>query len=142
MNDMNLENIDTIISDAIAHHLGNIGDLPEIAQSRIRRVYKAFYTAYLEIAQLKGLPKHPESWKAGDLDSDIVESMQHFFSDYQNLYREFIALNRHARTLMRIDPQKNPAEFEERLNAFVSGKDDSSSRAILKELLTPQDLDG
>lgn len=128
------EDIDAIVVNAIAFRLGNIDSLPEIARSKIGSVYRAFYIAYLDIAKLKGVPS--DVLRYADLDLEIIEYMQHFFSDYQHLYREFIALNYYARTLMEIDRHRNPESFKEGLNTLVAGTCEPGSEPILEGLLT------
>jgi hypothetical protein len=137
MNNMDRENIGTIIPAAIDFHLGNITNLPESAQVKIRNSYKVFYSAYLNIAKLKGLPENTATDDLIELDDELIEYMRHFFSDYQPIYREFVSLNRQVRELMQIDQQHNPQRFKERLNTLVTGKDTEDSDMILKTLLKP-----
>jgi hypothetical protein len=138
MNNMDMETIENIIPAAIDYHLGNITNLPESAQIKIHNIYKVFYSAYLNIAKLKGLPEHTATDDLIELDGELIEYMRHFFSDYQIIYREFVSLNRQVRELMQIDQQHNPQRFEEGLNTLVTGKDAEGSNIILEALLKPQ----
>ena len=131
------DNLNALISRAINVRLGNIDTLPVVAQSKIRETYTAFYTAYTRILGLKQRPENLEGLYRGEFDPEIIEYMQHFFSDYQNIYRQFTALNQHARALLQTDPDKSPTRFQELLQVLVSGTDNFSNGSILDEILTP-----
>lgn len=46
MNPMEIKNTETIVPAAIDYYLGNIANLPEAAQIKIRHTYEVFYCAY------------------------------------------------------------------------------------------------
>jgi hypothetical protein len=68
--------------------------------------------------------------------------MQHFFSDYQDLYHDFMGLNRHCRELMRVDPKADPQAYDHQLQILLSGTDRSSDDSILSALLSQEGFDG
>lgn len=138
MNDNNYTNIDTVVDNAIKERLGDINGLPDSARQKIRQDYRVFFEAYLKIADLKKTSQHINTEKrdAAGFDPDIIEYMQHFFSDYQNIYRDFKSANRHARALIQIDRNKHPQDFESQLNALISGKNDFTEESVMEEILT------
>ena len=146
MSNSNLPDIDLLISDAIRQNLGNIDTLPHAAQIQVKEVYLRFFSAYLKISDLKRSISGDSPGTAiplilDDLDPDIVGYMQHFFSDYQDLYRDFMVLNRRCRQLLQIDGNSNPQAFKDQLQTLLSGTNRSIDRSILNALLSPQDLD-
>jgi len=56
------------------------------------------------------------------MDVDLIHYMQHFFSDYQDIYRGFIDLNRHAKELMQIDGIRHPKQFSEQVSNLLAGR--------------------
>jgi hypothetical protein len=141
---INAETPDTIsalVSRAIDYRLGDIATLPDKAQSKILEVYTAFYAAYLRILNIKGDSPDMDQVRRGALDPEAVEYMQHFFSDYQIIYREFNALNRHAQALLQTDRGQDPARFQELLQVLLSGTDKFDDGAILDEIIRPPQSD-
>lgn len=130
-----MEKIEAIVPAAIDYHLGNIANLPESVQDKIRSVYKSFYSTYLNIAKLKGFTEITAVDDLIKLDSELIEYMRHFFSDYQTVYRDFLYLNRQVRELMQIDQQHYPEKFRERLDNLMAGNNDEGSELILKAIL-------
>ena len=102
------KNVDPIVMVAIAEHLGDISSLPKGVKTRIVETYKAFFTAYLNIGRIKGISENEVMDEIAELDQDLIDYMQHFFSDYQDLYHGFINLNRHAKELLQIDRIRHP----------------------------------
>lgn len=135
MKDNHYMNIEIVVDDAIKKLLGDINNLPVDARKRIHQVYLTFYDAYLKIADLKGFSQNPEKLDTTGFDSEIIEYMQHFFSDYQNIYREFKTLNRHAKVLIQIDKNKNPEAFESQMNVLISGQNDFTEESVMEEIL-------
>ena len=128
-------NIEAVADEAIEKLIGDISNLPDSAKSKIHQVYQTFYDAYLKIGELKQSLPNSEDWDATEFDPEIIEYMQHFFSDYQNIYRDFQAVNRHAKTLIKIDPNNNPEEFKLRINALLLGKSDFTEQFVMEEIL-------
>jgi hypothetical protein len=127
-----MKEIDTAVSRAISHRLGRIDALPQSAQKKIREVYREFCSAYMGIGGLKG--KKTEQWDGTDLDPEVIEYMRHFFSDYQKVCRDFLAVNCHAQALARIDRKKQPESLAARLDALLSLEEERADDRILEAL--------
>lgn len=117
-----LETIDSIVTASIAVYLGDISSLPRSLKNRIIEVYRAFFTAYINMGRLKGISENEVLEKIPEMDEDLINYMRHFFSDYQDLYRGFMDLNRHAKELMQIDSIKHPRQFNEQVDNLLSGR--------------------
>ena len=114
------EGITLIVTEAIASLLGDISELPEASRARIRDIYTAFFSAYFDIARLKGFRRFAALRDPRKLDPEIVEYMRHFFSDYQHIYREFNDLNRRVVALLEMDRERFPARFERQAEQLVA----------------------
>jgi hypothetical protein len=114
------EGISLIVTEAIASILGDVSELPEAARARIRDIYTAFFSAYLDIARLKGFQRFAALRDPRKLDPEIVEYMRHFFSDYQHIYREFNELNRRVVALLEMDRERFPARFRQQAEQLVA----------------------
>jgi len=117
-----IKNIDSIVRGAIAVYLGDISSLPRAVEDRIFEVYRAFCTAYLNIGRVKGISENEVLDKITEMDVDLIHYMQQFFSDYQDIYRGFIDLNRHAKELMQIDGIRHPKQFSEQVSNLLAGR--------------------
>lgn len=128
---------EAVVNDAIKARLGDIDGLPDAARQKIHQVYQAFYDAYLKIADLKKASANSDTERtdAAGFDPDVIEYMQHFFSDYQNIYREFKSTNRHARALIQTDQNEDADSFENQLNALISGKSHFAEASVMDEIL-------
>ena len=118
----NLRNIDSIVTAAIELYLGDISLIPRAVKNRIFEVYQAFFAAYLNIGRIKGISENEALENIAEMDEDLINYMRHFFSDYQDLYRGFMDLNRHAKELMQIDSIKHPRQFNEQVDNLLSGR--------------------
>jgi hypothetical protein len=132
MDDFTLENV---VSTAIATRLGDLDYLPEDVHLRIQSIYKEFFNAYMNIARMKADEATTRQLDPVNLDPEILTYMQHFFSDYQHIYRRFRYFERIAKSLLRIDRHKFPAEYETHLNLLFSEQQESENRSILQKLL-------
>ena len=139
MEKYNLESSDEFLSNAIDYHIGDIRNIPEIAQGEIRRVYQYFFSAYHKIAIQMPMHKNIDILKDYGLNPKVIEYMRHFFSDYQVLYREFTLLNRNAGALLKIDWDSDPARFQEQLDLLLTGKMDSAEKEIITALVWQED---
>ena len=135
MSDRETKSIQAVVSEAITHHLGDISALPEAVQSKVQSVYHAFFTAYLGICRLKRPPMTVEREVVDDLDPDVLDCMQHCFSDYQHLFRQFEVLNRRVRALLPIDGARFPFEFQAYVDDLLSDRPVFPSESILEEIL-------
>ena len=130
---------DPFLTRAIESDLGPIDDLPEKAKSRIYAVYRDFYSAYHAIAKLKGYKNHATDLLEPGFDSEILEYMQHFFSDYQTIYREFRQLRRNAKELLTVDRQVYPARYRELIDMLFTGQDPFQNQKVFEEILNGPD---
>lgn len=135
MSDGQTNNIQAIVSEALASHLGDLRSLPEAVQSKIQSTYHAFFTAYLGICQLKRPQVIFKREDLNDLDPEVLDCMQHCFSDYQHLFRQFEALNHRARTLLAIDGERYPDEFRVYVDELLSDNPVLPSESILEQIL-------
>ena len=117
-----LKNIESIVRAAIAIYLGDISSLPRAVKNRIFEVYRAFFMAYLNIGRVKGISENDVLDKITEMDEDLIHYMQHFFSDYQDIYRGFIDLNRNAKELMQIDSIIHVKQFNEQVDNLLAGR--------------------
>jgi len=133
--------IDSIVMEAVAEHLGNISSLPSAVRYRIVEIYRDFFMAYLNIGRVKGISEDEVMEKLADLDQDLIDYMQHFFSDYQDLYRSFMVLNRHAKELLQVDRVMHPKRFEEKVGDLMAGRKQFSDDFVFNQLRPNQHLD-
>ena len=135
MSDRETKSIQAVVSEAITSRLGDISALPEAVQSKIQSVYHAFFTAYLGICRLKSPQTTVEREDVNDLDPEVLDYMQHCFSDYQHLFRQFEVLNRRVRALLPIDGERFPFEFQAYVDDLLSDRPVFPSESILEEIL-------
>ena len=142
MNKYDVEISDEFLSRAIDYHIGEVGNLPASAQDEIRRVYRDFFSAYHKIAMQAPIRADADILEEYRLNPEVIEYMQHFFSDYQGLYREFTLLNRNAGALLKIVREADPAGFREQLELMLAGKMDVAEREVLTELMGQENPEG
>ena len=141
MEEYDIEFSDELLSKAIDYHIGDIRNIPEIAQCEIRRVYRDFFSAYRKIASQVPMRKNADILKDYRLYPEVIEYMQHFFSDYQALYRSFTLLNRNAEALLKIDREADPEAFREQIKLLLAGKIDLAENEVLSVLMRQESLD-
>ena len=78
--------------------------------------------AYLNIGRVKGISENEVLDKITEMDEDLIHYMQHFFSDYQDIYRGFIDLNRNAKELMQIDSIIHAKQFNEQADNLLAAE--------------------
>ena len=135
MSDGEIISIDALVSEAITSHLGDISALPQAVRSKVQSVYHAFFTVYLGICWLKRPQLAVEREVVNDLDPEVLDGMQHCFSDYQHLFRQFEVLNRRVRALLAIDGERFPFEFQACVDDLLSDLPVFPSESILEEIL-------
>lgn len=135
MSDREIQSIHSLVSKAIISHLGDISALPEAVQSRVRSVYREFLPAYLGICRLKRPQMALEREVVDDLDPEVLDCMQHCFSDYQHLFRQFEVLNRRVQALLHIDGERFPHEFQACVGDLLSDRPDFPTESILEDIL-------
>jgi hypothetical protein len=121
---------------AIEHFLGDISKLPGETQADIIRVYDSFFRAYRAVADQKLQFQKPQGTDGIKLDVEILEYMQHFFSDYQEVYRRFKAINRHASMLMQIDPSNDPQRYADQLQKLKGASSIWREDQLMEALLS------
>ena len=135
MSDRETKSIHALVSEAITSHLGDISAMPQAVQFTVQSVYHAFFTAYLRICQLKRPQMTVEREVVNDLDPEVLDCMQHCFSDYQHLFRQFEALNGRVRALLPIDVERFPFEFQAYVDDLLSDRPVFPSESILEGIL-------
>lgn len=135
MSDRETKSIHALASEAITGHLGDISGLPQAVQSKVQSDYCEFLTAYLGIFRLKSPQMTVEIEVVDDLDPEILDCMQHCFSDYQHLFRQFEVLNRRAQALLYIDGERFPFEFQACVDDLLSDLPVFPSESVLEEIL-------
>ena len=122
MSDRETKSIHAVVSETITSRLGDIGALPKAVQSKVESVYHAFFTSYLGICRLKSPQTTVERVDVNDLDPEVLDCMQHCFSDYQHLFRQFEVLNRRVVALLPIDGENFPFEFQAYVGDLLSDR--------------------
>jgi hypothetical protein len=135
MSDRETKRIHALVSETIISFLGDISALPQAVQSKVQSVYHAFFTAYLGICRLKRPRMTVETEIVNDLDPEVLDCMQHCFSDYQHLFRQFEVLNPRVRALLPIDGERYPLEFQASVDDLLSDRPVFPSESILEEIL-------
>jgi hypothetical protein len=135
MSDRETKSIHAVVSETITSRLGDIIAMPEAVQSKVQSVYHAFFTSFLGICQLKRPQMTVERVDVNDLDPEVLDYMQHCFSDYQHLFRQFEVLNRQVRALLPIDRGRFPVEFQAYVDDLLSDRSVFPSESILEEIL-------
>lgn len=122
MSDPETKSIQAVVSEAITSHLGDISALPQAVQSKVESVYHAFFTSYLGICQMKRPQMTAERVDVNELHPEVLDCMQHCFSDYQHLFRQFEVFNRQVRALLPIDGERFPMEYQAYVDDLLSNR--------------------
>jgi len=128
------KNVDSIVKQAIAEYLGDISSFPSTVRYKIIEVYQEFFTAYLNLGRIKGISENEAMHKIAELDQDLIDYMQHFFSDYQDLYRSFVGLNRHAKELLLINRIRHPKKYDEKVDDLIAGRKQFNDDFVFNQL--------
>jgi len=128
------KNVDSIVKQAIAEYLGDISSFPSTVRYKIIEVYQEFFTAYLNLGRIKGISENEAMDKIAELDQDLIDYMQHFFSDYQDLYRSFVGLNRHAKELLLINRIRHPKKYDEKVDDLIAGRKQFNDDFVFNQL--------
>ena len=103
----------------IENRLGGLEDLPPPLHERVFDVYREFLKGYLGFLEMDGRTKVETVEGPVPIFPDIVDGMRHFFSDYQHLTRQFVALERRIARIRRIDPEGNPKIREDEIEELM-----------------------
>ena len=97
-----------LTSATIEKRLANISSLPHEVADCIFKVYREFIACYLNV--LRQREGKPADWMPEKLfiDSELVDEMRHFFSDYQHITRQFHRLDQQIDKLQDIDKIRQP----------------------------------
>lgn len=117
---------------AITSEIGAIDHLPQEVIERIWNVYRDFIPVYIEMIRIRD--NHPADWRPTDLsiDTEMVEDMLHFFSDYQHITRAFKRLNRQVKILSTLSRKTDQRRYGEWVNKILSGdRSDSLMDSII-----------
>ncbi len=118
----NETSIQQLTKIAITSEIGAIDHLPQEVIERIWNIYQDFIPVYLEMIRIRD--NHPADWRPTNLsiDTEMVEDMLHFFSDYQHITRAFKRLNRQVKILSTLDRKSDQRRYEEWMNKILSGE--------------------
>ena len=89
-----------------------LAPLPQELLDRIFRVYKDFFSGYLNF--LRQREHQPSDWmpKAVAVDRELVDQMRHFFSDYQHIVKRYDRVNRKLAELGKVDRLRQPQVYD------------------------------
>ena len=115
------KDLQRIVEGAIESEIGDIDSLPPKVVARVREVYRAFLSGYVEMIRLRD--NHPEGWQPERIaiEPEMVEEMLHFFSDYQHLTRDFKEINQKVQYLLKLNREDDPIHFDQCVEEIVSG---------------------
>jgi hypothetical protein len=107
------ETLDAFCRNAIKDQVGDMATLPDKLADHIRRIYREFIAAYLNMLRQK--ENKPDSWYPPNwsIDLELADEMRHFFSDYQHITRNFFILNAKLDRLAAIDKDRQPNLYQD-----------------------------
>jgi hypothetical protein len=113
--------LEKLFQELIEKRLGDISGHPEEVIQAVRKGYREFISGYLNMVRQK--EKRASDWipNSLSLDVEVVDGMRHFFSDYQQLWREFDRINRHMDRLRGIDPLRQSRLYHQVAEEFLAG---------------------
>ncbi len=101
-----------LCKETIDDRFGDISDLPVDVQKYVLQTYYEFLSIYVNVIQQK--ESKPAGWvpETVIIDSDIVDEMRHFFSDYQHITKNYLALNEKVDLLRMLNKETQPNLFQ------------------------------
>jgi hypothetical protein len=122
--------LEGLVEAALAERLGDISGLPEEVKKKVRRVYGDFVAGYLNMVIQK--EKRAPEWLPNSLtfDSEVVDDMRHFFSDYQHLTREFNRINQQLDRLKKIDPARQSRLYQKAVDDILAGEEKAGNLEV------------
>ena len=98
--------------------------LPQELLDRVFKVYKDFFSGYLNFLRQK--EHKPLDWLPAEVavDTALVDDMRHFFSDYQHIVKRFDHVNRKLAELKGIDRHRQPQVYDLAVNAVLVSSND------------------
>ena len=113
------DTLEKLCDSAIEKRLGDISELPKVLVSHVRKVYRDFITAYLNV--LRQRDSKPADWAPETLviDPELADGMRHFFSDYQHITKAFYRLNQKMDRLREIDKDKQYDLYQHMIDEII-----------------------
>jgi hypothetical protein len=96
----------------IADRFGDISDLPVDVQKYVLQTYYEFLSMYVSILQQK--ESRPTGWvpETVTIDSNIVDDLRYFISDYEHITKNYLALNKKVDLLRMLNKETQPNLFQ------------------------------
>jgi hypothetical protein len=113
--------LENLCNSAIERRLGDISGLPTELVEYVLKVYHKFVPCYLNM--LRQRDNKPAGWTPETLsiDPELTEGMQHFFSDYQHITKEFCRVNQNMDRLREIDNDSQHNLYQHTIDEIVQG---------------------
>lgn len=120
-----------LVEASVAERLGDISGLPEEVIKKVYGVYGNFIAGYVNMIIQK--EKRAPEWLPDSLslDSEVVDGMRHFFSDYQHLTREFSRINQQLDELKKIDPDRQFRLYWKAVDDILAGEEKAGYLQVL-----------
>jgi hypothetical protein len=135
--------LENLCRAAIERRLSDLYGLPEELVKHVAKIYRRFIAGYLNILRQKENKAVDWTPETLSIDSELVDGMRHFFSDYQHITREYKILNQQIDRLREIDKDRQPLLFQRAIEeilyesvpgiqwALLSGR--RAAEAVVKE---------
>lgn len=126
--------LERLVEASIAERLGDISSLPKAVKEKIIEVYRDFTTGYVNVIIQR--EKRAPDWLPDSLslDSQTIDDMRHFFSDYQHLTREFSRINQQVDELKKIDPDRRSRLYVKAVEDILAGEEKAGISEVLAGL--------
>ena len=110
-----------LCNTAIERRLGDISGLPTELVEYVLKVYHKFVPCYLNMLRQRDHKSADWTPESLSIDSELTEGMQHFFSDYQHITKEFYRLNQKMDRLREIDKFSQHNLYQHKIEEIVQG---------------------
>lgn len=113
--------LEKLFQELIEKRLGDISGHPEEVIQAVKKGYRDFISGYLNMVRQK--EKRASDWipNSLSLDVEVIDGMRHFFSDYQQVWREFDRINRYMDRLREMDPLRQSRLNRQVAEEFLAG---------------------
>jgi hypothetical protein len=103
----------------VKKRLGDISALPDKLVAHIFHIYNEFIGIYLSVLRQK--EGKPQDWfpETLSIHPELVDDMQHFFSDYQHITKAFLKLDKQMGELRGIDKNNQPNLFRHKVDGII-----------------------
>ena len=111
--------LDRLCRTTIEEKWGDLSKLPKELVDGVFIVYREFMTCYLNI--LRQQDNKSSDWipEAVSIDSELIDQMRHFFSDYQHITRKFCKLNQNMEQLLAIDKDRHHKLYDNKIDDIL-----------------------